>query len=740
MKKITLVFLSFILLTSITYSQENNFHNLRQLTDGGNNAEAYFSPDGKSLTLQIANPDQGVDCDRIYTLDLSIENPTFEDYHPISTGTGRTTCSFFMPDGKHILYSSTHDKMDACPTAPRMTDGKYLWSIYQEYDIYMADLEGNIVKRLTDDNGYDAEAVLSPDGTMIAFTSMRSGDMDIWIMDVDGSNKRQITHTYGYDGGAFFSHDSKKLVFRAFHPETEEEKAEYQYYLDRNLVAPSRMELFTVNVDGTDMKQITNLGKANWAPYFHPSNEKIIFSSNHHMTEPGHDFQIFIIDIDGKNLQQVTYESYFNSFPMFSPDGTQLVFSSNRNPDIPRQTDVFIADWVEPDPAEYTNVDNLKEHIEYLASDELEGRLVGTDNERKAADYIIEKLEEYKLKPYNNGEYLQYFEFNVRPDRHDSTYQVKTHGNNVIAVLDNKAEKTIVLGAHYDHLGRNEYKQSTKANSDGEIHNGADDNASGVAALLELTRIFSQNDAVENVNYIFAFFSGEEEGLMGSKHMAESLKDSGYDVIAMINLDMVGRLNEKKDLIISGTGTSPVFSDILQRNKPAGFHITEELSGVGPSDHTSFYLKDIPVLFFTTGNHVDYHKPSDTAEKINYYGMNFIVHYVFRVSNELSQLESIPFTKTKANAGRKAAKYKVTMGVMPNYSDSGDGLQIDGVMDGGTADKAGVEEGDVLIRIGDCKVKDIYGYMECLGELSAGDEVEGEFIRDGEKITLMLKF
>ncbi|WP_178138365.1 TolB family protein [Flavobacterium haoranii] len=369
-----------ILVTSLFFfisnAQETNIKNLKQLTFGGDNAEAYFSPNGKSLTLQITNPQFGIECDQIYKLDLNKDSHSPEDLQLISTGLGRTTCSFFMPDGKHILYASTHEGGHACPAPPKSTDGKYLWAVYPEFDIYVADLNGKVVKQLTNSPGYDAEAVVSPDGKKIVFTSTRSGDLELWIMDIDGSNLKQLTDRLGYDGGAFFSHDSKKLVFRSSRPKTAEAIAEYKDLLSKNLVAPTEMEIYTINIDGTNLKQVTHLGKANWAPYFHPSDKKIIFSSNHHSTR-GYDFQLFMIDEDGKNLRQITWESEFNAFPMFSPDGKKLVFSSNRQQSKPRETNVFIADWVETDEKEVINDANLKGHIKYLASDELEGRLTG---------------------------------------------------------------------------------------------------------------------------------------------------------------------------------------------------------------------------------------------------------------------------------------------------------------------------------------------------------------------------
>lgn len=728
-----------LLLTLITNAQEINLKNIKKLTFGGDNAEAYFSPEGKMLTLQVTNPEIGAQCDQIYSLNLSQSITDNKALQLISTGKGRTTCSYFMPDGKHIIYASTHHKNETCPAPPKPKDGKYLWAIYPEFDIFLADLNGKIIKQLTDSPGYDAEAVVSPDGKKIAFTSVRSGDLEIYTMDIDGTNIKQVTSGLGYDGGCFFSHDSKKLVFRSSRPKTEAEIKEYKELLVENLVAPSNMEIYTCNVDGTNLKQITNLGKANWAPFFHPSDKKIIFSSNHHATR-GYDFQLYMINIDGTGLKQITYESEFNAFPMFSPDGKKLVFSSNRQQSKPRETNVFIADWVEIDENEYAKTNNLKKYITYLASDELKGRLTGSKGEELASNYIVNELKSLKLKPFN-GKFLHPFTYSVRLNPHDTISQGKLNkGTNVIAYLDNGAKKTVVIGAHYDHLGLNEHHHSTKMNSDGEIHNGADDNASGVAGVLELARMYSQNKIKEKVNFVFALFSGEEDGLIGSKELAKIIKELYPNTIAMINMDMIGRLDDKKSLIVGGVGTSPKFSDIIEKNKPAGFFVTQEISGIGPSDHTSFYLKDIPVLFFFTGTHTDYHKPSDDEDKINYYGVENIVNYIFRTVNAIAELDKVEFTKTKITSDKKIPKYKVTLGIMPDYTDHGDGLHVDGVTENRPAHTAGIVQGDVITKIGDCPIKEVYSYMDCLSKLNSGDEKEVTILRNEKEMKVMVKF
>jgi len=329
-----------------TAQTESHLKNPKMLTHGGDNAEAYFSFDGKQASFQSNNAKWGLKCDQIFNLNISKAEKD-STYRPamISSGKGRTTCSFFLKDGKHILYASTYKGGDDCPPAPE-TKGKYLWAVYKSFDIYIADLKGNITTQLTNTEGYDAEATVSPRGDKIVFTSDRSGDLELWIMDINGKNQKQITTGLGYDGGAFFSPDGKKLVFRASRPTSEEEIKEYKDLLLQGLVAPTTMEIYTCNVDGSELKQVTHLGKANWAPFFHPSGEKIIFSSNHHSTK-GYDFQLFMINEDGSRLQQITTESKFNAFPMFSPNGKQLIFSSNRNNGGTRDTNLFIADWVE---------------------------------------------------------------------------------------------------------------------------------------------------------------------------------------------------------------------------------------------------------------------------------------------------------------------------------------------------------------------------------------------------------
>lgn len=328
----------------LIYEKEKHLANMKQLTFGGDNAEAYFSFDNKNLVFQASNKAWSADCDQIFM--MPIDGYKGEKPPMLSTGKGRTTCSYFMPGNKGVLYASTHLRDEKCPESPRTVDGKYVWPIYESFDIFIADIEGNTRGQLTHAPGYDAEATVAPDGSRIVFTSNRSGDLELYTMNPDGSDIKQITSELGYDGGAFFSPDSKQLVFRASRPKTDEEVKTYKEFLVKGLVQPSNMEIFVCNADGSGMTQVTKLGKANWAPYFHPSGKKILFASNHH-SESGRQFNIFSINVDGSGLKQITFDDAFDAFPMFSFDGKKIAFSSNRNNGGTRDTNVFIADWIE---------------------------------------------------------------------------------------------------------------------------------------------------------------------------------------------------------------------------------------------------------------------------------------------------------------------------------------------------------------------------------------------------------
>lgn len=318
-------------------SQETHLRNITQLTFGGQNAEAYFSADGKKLIFQSTrDPYQ---CDQIFTMNLD-----GSDVHLVSTGKGRTTCSYFFPNGKRILYSSTHLGDAACPPKPDFSKG-YVWAVYSTFDIFTANPDGSDVKQLTTTPGYDAEATFSTDGRKIVFTSLRNGDLDIYSMDANGKHVKQLTHELGYDGGPFFSPDGKWIVYRAHHPKPGQETDDYVALLKQNQIRPTYLELWMMKADGSQKHQITNLGAASFAPSFFRDGTRIIFSSNVGSTGGFGNFELYAVDLDGKNLERITFTEGFDGFPVFSPDGKKLVWVSGRNGKVPHETNIFIADW-----------------------------------------------------------------------------------------------------------------------------------------------------------------------------------------------------------------------------------------------------------------------------------------------------------------------------------------------------------------------------------------------------------
>jgi len=332
---------------TILYPDEKHFKNIQQLTFGGDNAEAYWSFDGKYIVFQRTSVKDGIPCDQIFVGKVPKKGEKFT-YRMVSNGKGRTTCAFFTKDGKHIIYASTHLGDDECPPVPDRSKygNKYIWPLYSSYDIFMADLNGKIVKQLTHSKGYDAEATLSPDGKKMIYTSTKDGDIDLYIMNLKTGKEKRITDALGYDGGAWFSPDGKKIIWRASRPKTETEIKEYKEFLAEGLVAPTNMEVWTANADGSNQQQITHLGQANWAPVFMPDSKRIIFASNHEYKR-GFPFNMYIMNGDGSNLQKVSRDKGFDAFPMFSPDGKKILFSSNRNNGGTHDTNVFLAEWAE---------------------------------------------------------------------------------------------------------------------------------------------------------------------------------------------------------------------------------------------------------------------------------------------------------------------------------------------------------------------------------------------------------
>jgi len=385
---------------------------------------------------------------------------------------------------------------------------------------------------------------------------------------------------------------------------------------------------------------------------------------------------------------------------------------------------------------------SMKEDVYALAADSLSGRETGTEGELKAAAYIEKRFRDIGLQPNGlSGKFTQTFSFKPSANPHEQAGFSKVNadgtltGTNVIGFLDNKAETTVVIGAHYDHLGMG--GEGSLYREGEAIHNGADDNASGVAVVLQLATQLSKQEA--NHNYLFIAFSGEEMGLLGSNYFVKNPTIDTKKVSFMINLDMVGRLNEENTVAVHGVGTSPIFKQALFANNDQDLNIAEHESGVGPSDHTSFYLADIPVLHFFTGQHADYHKPGDDAEKLNYDGMERIANYILNIVNDLDTTQQLTFRKTK-NESEEVPMFKVALGVVPDYLYSGVGMRIDGVSEDKPAQKAGLQKGDVVLKLGDLETVDMMSYMKALATFEEGQSTIVTVKRASDTITANITF
>lgn len=381
-------------------------------------------------------------------------------------------------------------------------------------------------------------------------------------------------------------------------------------------------------------------------------------------------------------------------------------------------------------------VGSIKENIEYLASDELEGRESGTAGEAKAAAFIVKKFDKFGVSPKGEDGYFQKFSRKIpaNPHAEATSDDPEINVKNVIGYLDKGAKYTVVIGGHYDHLGFG--AEGSLYTGPAEIHNGADDNASGVAAMLALAEYYSKHDC--DYNLLFIAFSGEEKGLWGSNYFVKHPTIDLDKVSFMLNMDMVGRLNEERSLAINGAGTSPAWTKILEEIKAPKFKKVISESGVGPSDHTSFYLEDIPVLHFFTGQHADYHRPSDDAHLVNFKGIYDISNYLIEIIDE-GDGEKFEFTKTKDETQR-SPDFKVTLGVVPDYLFDGEGMRIDGVKEGRPAGNAGMIKGDIVKKMGDHEIKDMMGYMESLAKFSKGQTVPVIIERDKKLMTLQVTF
>ena len=387
-------------------------------------------------------------------------------------------------------------------------------------------------------------------------------------------------------------------------------------------------------------------------------------------------------------------------------------------------------------------IEQLKTDVSYLAADDLEGRETGTKGEQLAADYLAQRFAQLGLSPKGTEDYFQKFSFKPSSNPHEQTKveapsQENPQGTNVVGYLDNGAEKTVVIGAHFDHLGWGG-EGSLYRDSIASIHNGADDNASGVALLLYLAERL-KDEPKKQSNYLFIGFSGEEKGLLGSNYFVKNPTIDLAGVNLMVNMDMVGRLNEENTLAVHGVGTAPKFKQLLFANNDFGLNIAEHESGVGPSDHTSFYLMDLPVLHFFTGQHEDYHKPSDDADKINYPGLETIGQYIFAIISDLDDDAKLTFRKTK-NESEETPRFKVGLGVVPDYLYTGMGMRIDGVSEDKPAQKAGLQKGDVVVRLGDSTVTDMMSYMRALSVFNQGDTTEATVERGEQTLEVRIDF
>ena len=382
-------------------------------------------------------------------------------------------------------------------------------------------------------------------------------------------------------------------------------------------------------------------------------------------------------------------------------------------------------------------INSLQNDIDFLASDQLEGRETGSEGAVQAAKFLAKRFKEIGLEPKGTDGYFQEFSFSPRKNPHaaPSDDSLKITARNVIGFIDNKARNTIILGAHFDHLGYGDENSLYKGDS--SIHNGADDNASGVAAMLLLAEELLERNI--NNNYLFIGFSGEEKGLFGSNYYSKNATIDLEKVNYMINMDMVGRLNEENALAINGTGTSPSWNEIVDDIGIDTLKLITSESGIGPSDHTSFYLKDIPVLHFFTGQHEDYHKPSDDTDKINYEGIYVVTAYIDSLITRLDENEKLTFTKTK-DESKDTPRFTVTLGVVPDYMFDGNGMRIDGVSEDKPAMKAGLLAGDIVVQLGEIEVTDMMSYMKALSEFKKGDATEVIVKRREEKLTYPIQF
>ncbi len=926
-------------------TEDQFLNNTRQLIfEGKRSGEGYFSKDGRYLIFQSEREEENPFF-QIYILDFETG-----DIWLASPGHGKTTCAYFnWAQEDQVMYSSTHLDPKAKEKQQMELDfrasGKerrYSWDFSDQMDIFSSNRDGSGIVQITDTKGYDAEGSYSPDGTKIAFCSTRSAyeqtlnkdDQfrlendpsffgEIYIMDADGSNLKRLTESRGYDGGPFFSPDGTRIVWRKFD--------------DSGHIA----DIFTMKLDGSDVTKVTDFTSMSWAPYYHPSQEYIIFASN----KLGYsNFEIYIVDAAGtKEPVRVTYTDGFDGLPVFSPNGKKLAFTSNRTSENVSQ--LFYADWdhdaalkaLKDAPLKSTASDDgaqqkysaeikqeeLKSKVSYLASDELEGRMTGSEGCQKAADFIAKTFEDWGLESFQNDDFFHSFEYTsgisldekanscnliskgkakalslsqdyqplpfsdngeltesdlvfagygikvpegkqldynsfmnlevkdktvmvlsgipeglekgeaaklerygtqryktliarelgakgilfIEPELKDfdqqptsgssgiialeisenaadkflaskevSVKELKTRlkennphlevtfdipeislssevkldkkketDNNVVAMIGagTPSDEYIIIGGHYDHLGYGKVGSRAIAGEEHQIHNGADDNASGTALVMELAEYYAQvkRDDPKKItkNLVFALWSGEEMGLLGSSYFTENLNQDSEKYIAYLNFDMVGMLKDNK-LNVQGLGSSKEWRKLVEKkNVVAGFNLSMSDDPYLPTDATSFYHIGVPIISFFTGVHDDYHRPTDDVDLLNYEGLLKVTKFAKLMTQELLKPDTkITYQKVEMSANKKASMrgFKVFLGTIPDYGSDVEGVKLSGVRSNGPADKAGVQADDIIVFLAGKEIKNIYDYTYILGDLVANEKTKMIVLRNGERVEL----
>jgi Tol biopolymer transport system component len=841
--------------------EEKHLKDLKQLTFGGENAEAYWSFDGTRLSYQARS--EGQSCDRIYTMRVFDDPPTPK---PVSTGFGATTCSHFFPNDTELLYASTHLASQECPPRPDMSQG-YVWALYDSYDIFKAQADGSNLRQLTHEKGYDAEGTVCGKDGSIVFTSTRDGDIDLYRMDNDGQNVRRLTFEPGYDGGAFFNADCTKIVWRASRPKPGKELDDFRALLGKGLVRPTQLELYVMNADGSDQRQVTYLGSASFAPFWYPHQDRIIFSSNY--PDPrGREFDLWAVNADGTGLERITYAKGFDGFPMFSPDGQWLAFSSNRATAEGRHdTNVFIARWVPGEAPVDDPAQKIKTDVFWLASPERDGRGLGTKGLEAAGAYIEERYKSLGLsverdpftavtglrvgaatslkigkdvvkdfvplgfsaqgkakgalvqcgyglidadfkdakgkiavvKRFTPPDITDTEEQRRLGDMRHKAFLAREHGALALLIVDTaeqeaplpslqpegttgdaglpvlavkkaaleKKDKAVVelnvaldtdkteafnvvatkkaanptqpplyIGAHYDHLGFG--GQYSLAPSSHDAHVGADDNASGAATVMEIARALKDKPLTRDV--VFIAFSGEEAGVLGSSHFVAAHKDLRG---VMLNLDMVGRMRGNT-LTVLGSQSAEEWTPLIEAAcEGARVRCTTSGDGYGPSDQMPFYTAGLPVLHFFTGAHSDYHKPSDTPDKLTYSGAARVAQVVEALAVAL-QDKALTYKKVPAPAPRGDVRsFGASLGTVPDYGGPPNGIKgvlLQDVRPGGGADKGGLKRGDILIKLGTHAIGSVEDLMYVLQASKPGETVTAVALRDGKEVPLEVTF